>query len=162
MHLEFIMQAILANFPLVLLIIALICAAFRWTGQALCRWILLLPVGVGGLWGFAFHAFMPEYAAQYIGWEPSPFQYEVAAANFGLGVIGIAGFWKSWDFALAATLMADSFLWGAALVHLIELLIERNYAPGNAGTILHTDILVPLLLSMGLCMWKQEIRIKKF
>jgi hypothetical protein len=37
---------------------------------------------------------------------------------------------------------------GAAGVHIHEMVAERNFAPGNAGVIFYTDVLVPLI---GLC-----------
>jgi len=43
----------------------------------LLRYLLIFPVGIQGLWAFIGHVFFPEQAAAAIGWEPSPFQFEV-------------------------------------------------------------------------------------
>jgi hypothetical protein len=44
-------------------------------------WMLLLFVGIGGVYGFLSHGFMGDIAAKEIGWANSPFQWEVAVAN---------------------------------------------------------------------------------
>lgn len=37
------------------------------------------------------------------------------------------------------------FLWGAGLGHVYQIATTRNTAPGNAGTILYTDFLLPAI-----------------
>lgn len=147
---------ILGSFPLFLTALALILYLFSWTGEALTRYLLLLPIGLGGLWGFILHAFFPDFAASHIGWPSSPFQYEVAMANLGLGIAGIVGFRKSWDYALAVTLVVACFLGGTAYIHIVEIFGMEDFAPGNVGTILYSDFLIPLLLAISLCYWKRE------
>ena len=49
-------------------------------------WIVLLPIGVTGLWAGVFHVFFPAVSARYIGWEVSPFQFEVGMADLAIGV----------------------------------------------------------------------------
>lgn len=61
-------------------------------GKIFTRYLLLLPVGIGGIWGFYFHAFYLEQSAEMIGWNTSPFQFEVAVTNLGLGIAGILDF----------------------------------------------------------------------
>jgi hypothetical protein len=65
-----------------------------------------------------------------IGWADSPFQFEVAVANLGIGLVGVIGFWRSRDFALAATLMASCFLGGAAFGHIRLIIEQADFAPG--------------------------------
>jgi hypothetical protein len=36
------------------------------------------------------------------------------------------------------------FLWGAAVGHIYQIIHARNFAPGNAGVILYTDVLIPI------------------
>ena len=146
----------LENYHFALLIVSFICAAFNWSGESFCRYMLLLPIGVGGLFGFVLHAFAPEYTAQKIGWMESPFQFQVAAANLGLGAAGIVAFWRNWDFAFAVTLIAVSFLAGTAFVHIFEGLFGKDYTVANVGGNLFTDLLIPTLLTLVLCYWLQE------
>lgn len=149
---------ILGHVPLILMVLAMILYTRKWTAEALCRYMLLLPIGLGCLWSFCFHSFVPEYAAHYAGWQPSPFQYEVAAANLGLGLAGIVAFRKTWDVALVVTLMAFFFLMGEAYAHLLELFFAEDYASGNIGAILHAELLIPLFLALSLCLWKRDTR----
>jgi hypothetical protein len=152
------LQFIVNHFSLLMLILALALSATSWSGQVLCRYLLLFPVGVVGLFGFFLHAFAPVYAAERIGWQTSPFQFEVAAANLGIGIAGITAFWKNWDFSLAVTLIASFFIIGGAYSHLLEVLFAEDYRPANTGMIIYPDILIPLLLVLSLCFWKREIR----
>ena len=76
---------VLRNLPVFLFVAALV---FAWLSRSgapiadrLLAWILLLPIGVTGLWAAVFHLFFPEIAAADIGWEPSPFQFEVGMAD---------------------------------------------------------------------------------
>ncbi len=154
MNLEF----LTGHFSLLMLILAMALSATSWSGQVLCRYMLLFPVGVVGIFGFFLHAFAPVYAADRMGWQTSPFQFEVAAANLGVGIAGITAFWKNWDFALGVTLIAFFFIMGGAYSHLFEVLFSQDYNPANTGMIIYPDILISLILVLSLCFWKQEIR----
>lgn len=147
---------IVGSFPLAMTALAVLLYFFSWTGEALTRYMLLLPVGLGGIWGFIFHAFLPQYTAHHIGWPDSPFQYEVAMANLGLGIAGIVGYRKSWEYALAVTIMVACFLGGVFYVHLVEIFGMEDFSPGNVGSILYSNFLIPLLLAVSLCYWKRE------
>lgn len=159
---SYFLELVLGNFPMFCLILAFLIVLFfkreKSFGEMMTRYLLLLPMGLGGLWGFYYHAFYPEMSAELIGWANSPFQFEVALANLGMGVVGIVGFWRSRDFALAAILMVSCFLWGAAFGHIREIFLQDNYAPGNAGSILFSDLLIPASLWLGYLLWKQPKR----
>jgi hypothetical protein len=45
------------------------------------------------LWAGLFHVFFPHVAAASIGWEVSPFQFEVGVADIAIGLTAIASFW---------------------------------------------------------------------
>jgi hypothetical protein len=84
-------------------------------------------------------------AAKFIGWADSPFQIELGFASLGMGLIGLLAPWRSFDLRLAAILGPACFLWGAAGVHIVSMITERNFAPGNAGIIFWSDIIVPVI-----------------
>ena len=70
--------------PALLFVLAVIIALARRQGsvaERLLEWILLLPIGVTGLWAGIYHVFFPEIAAAHIGWLVSPFQFEVGMAD---------------------------------------------------------------------------------
>ncbi len=110
-------------------------------------YLLVVQVGAASIWSFIGHTFMADYIAEYIGWLPgSPFQFEVAVANLSYGVLGIlcakyrGNFW-------AATIIAFSiFYLGAAYGHIVDIIQNANFAPGNAGAPLYLDIALPAVL----------------
>ena len=84
-------------------------------------------------------------AAAFIGWEDSPFQLEVGFASLGFAALGLLGFKGSFDLRLAAIVGPACFLWGAAGGHVYQMITTHNFAPGNAGVIFYSDVLVPIL-----------------
>ena len=121
----------------------------RWLIGTLAGWgtILLIPVGLMGLWGFVGHVFFAERVAAAIGWATSPFQFEVGMANLGIGLVGIIGsFWGSAGFRFAVAVMMAGFLGGAGIGHVIQIAETGDMASGNAGPILYTDFLTPIAL----------------
>ena len=86
---------LIRNLPAVLFVLALIIAWARRRGSAaerLLAWILLLPIGVTGLWAGIYHVFFPAIAAAHIGWQVSPFQFEVGMADLAIGVTACIAF----------------------------------------------------------------------
>ena len=108
-------------------------------------WILLLPIGVTGLWAAVFHLFFPQIAAADIGWEVSPFQFEVGLADLAIGATACVSFWRSLDFKAAAVMASSIFLLGDAVGHVKQMIVAGNFAPGNAGVPFYSDIAFPLL-----------------
>lgn len=139
---------LLQNLPAVLFVLALVsAAATRREGSAAERflsWILLLPIGVTGLWAGVFHVFLPERAASLIGWEVSPFQFEVGMADLAIGATACIAFWRDLSFKAGAVCAASVFLLGDAIGHVREMVMAGNFAPGNAGVPFYLDILAPL------------------
>src|SRR5277367_4754340 len=105
---------LLRNLPAVLLVIALIAAAARHgdglAAERFLSWILLLPIGITGLWAGIFHVFFPATAAALIGWQVSPFQFEVGMADLAIGVTACLAFWCGLGFKAAAVSAASVFL----------------------------------------------------
>jgi hypothetical protein len=116
----------------------------------LAQWMLLVSLGLMSLWAFLGHVFVAEDVARSIGWQTSPFQYEVGVANLGIGAAAIAAVWLGEAAGWAVFIVSAGFLWGAALGHLREMLRERNFAINNCGPIFWWDILTPLTLLIGL------------
>lgn len=138
------------NLPAVLLVLALLLGAAGWprrlgTASRFLGWILLLPIGITGLWAGIAHVFFPHVAAAYIGWQVSPFQYEVGVADLAIGVTACVAFWRPWEFRAAVVSATSIFLLGDAIGHVGQMLEAGNFAPGNAGVPLYMDIIAPLL-----------------
>jgi hypothetical protein len=122
-------------------------------------YILFINVGLSGLLAFSGHAFMADKVAASIGWAAgSPFQFEVAAANLAFGVLGVLCLWIRDGFWLATGIGYSTFLFGAAYVHIREMITAGNYALNNAGPILYLgDIAMPaLILLLLLARWRLQ------
>ncbi|HED37376.1 MAG TPA: hypothetical protein ENI76_03910 [Ignavibacteria bacterium] len=103
-------------------------------------------IGVGEIIGFTGHVFMAKKVAHSIGWEPSPFQFELGLASLGMGIAGILTMWFQNGFIAAVVIISAVFLLGAAYVHAKEMIVKKNFSPNNAGVIFYTDILGPVIL----------------
>jgi hypothetical protein len=112
----------------------------------LLRYIFMFPVGLMGLWGAFGHLFFPVLVARAIGWQQSPFQFEVGVANLGIGIAGVYAAFRSSEARLATNLVVVCFLIGAGVGHIREIITAGNFAPGNAGPILFTDFLTPVAI----------------
>ncbi len=140
---------VLSNVPAILLVLALVIAVLlRGHGAPARRflsWVLLLPIGVAFLWAAFYHLVLPAESAAFIGWQPSPFQFEVGIADLAMGVTSCLAFGATLSFKGAAVLVSSISLLGDAAGHIHQMLIASNFAPGNAGTVLYIDIIAPLL-----------------
>jgi hypothetical protein len=146
---------VLRNLPVFLFVAALALAATIGTStpaaDRFLAWILLLPIGVTGLWAAVFHIFFPVIAAANIGWQVSPFQFEVGMADLAIGATACLSFWRSLDFKAAAVMVSSIFFLADAVGHVKQMLVAGNFAPGNAGVPFYSDVALPLLM-IGLLM----------
>ncbi len=112
--------------------------------EKLLSWHVFWAIGVCFLYNFVMHAFFGRMSAAFIGWADSPFQFEVATASLGFAAIGFIAAFRSFDLRLAAILGSGLFTLGAAAGHVIQMITQRNFAPGNAGIVFYMDIVIPL------------------
>lgn len=146
----------LENFTLTWLIVGLLASTASllrtprpWTApvliEAIFSYFILCSIALSCFYNFVAHVFFGETAARLIGWADSPFQREVGFASLGFSVVGLLAFRGSFDMRVAAVVGPACFLLGAAGGHILEIIRSGNLAPGNAGVILYTDILLPLI-----------------
>jgi hypothetical protein len=112
----------------------------------LLRYLFFFPLGVQGLWAFVGHVIYPQESAASIGWAPSPFQYEVGVANLGLALASFYAAFSGFQARAATAIAVACFLVGAGLGHIQDIVDEGNFAPGNAGPIMITDFLTPIVI----------------
>ena len=86
----------------------------------LLRYAFIFPVGFMGLWAALGHIVFPVRVAQTIGWQTSPFQFEVGVANLGIGFAGLYAAFRSFEARLATNLVLACFLIGAGVGHIRE------------------------------------------
>jgi hypothetical protein len=153
---EAVIRFVLSNFTLTFLVIGLIASGIALLRapkpvtapvvvEALFAYFLLFSISFAFFYNFVCHTFFGPMTARFIGWADSPFQAEVGFASLGFAVVGFLAFRGSFDLRLAAVVGPALFLLGAAGGHLYQMVAAGNFAPGNAGVIFYTDILVPLI-----------------
>lgn len=138
---------------LVGVIIALIVAGVRrrWSSgdawRTILDWWTLWAVGAANLVNFVFHSFLGEFSAEQIGWDDSPFQFELALASLGIGIAAVFAFPRraGWAAKLVANTPHVVFLLGAGIVHIVDIVETGNMAFGNAGPILWSDLYLPVV-----------------
>jgi hypothetical protein len=126
--------------------------------EALLSYFILFNIGISYLYNFVMHVFFAEMSAAFIGWENSPFQYEVGFASLGFGIVGLLAFRQNLAFRTASIIGPSFFLWGAAGGHVYQMINSHNFAPGNAGIIFWTDIILPIIAFVLLY---QQYRLEK-
>lgn len=152
---------VLGNFTLTFLVFGFIAAYVAilrlprpWTRaqivEEVLAWYLFFSIGVSYFYNFVAHVFFAETAARMIGWADSPFQAEVGYASLGFSAVGFLAFRGGSPVRLAAIVGSGLFLWGAAVGHILDMIHSQNFAPGNAGIIFWTDVLLP---PFGLALW---------
>jgi hypothetical protein len=114
-------------------------------------YFILFTISISYLHNFVVHIVFHESTARFIGWPDSPFQAEVGFASLGFALVGLLAFRGSFDMRVAAIVGPSCFLLGAAVTHALDMTRTQNFAPGNAGVIFYTDILLPLI--GGVLIW---------
>ena len=163
---------ILSNFTLTFFVVGLLFSAFAIARasrpisralviEKLLSWFVFWTIGVLYFYNFVFHVFFGEMAAAFIGWADSPFQLEVGMASLGFAAVGFLAAFGSFDFRLAAIIGSGIFLLGAAAGHVYQMITAHNFAPGNAGIMFWSDILLPLIGFLLLWLQRRAIRVTK-
>lgn len=153
---ENVISYLLHNFTLTLLVVGLLGSfaslATHFGGitrqvisEALMTWFVFFSIGVSYLYNGIVHTVFAEQTAKFIGWVNSPFQLEVGFASLGFAAIGFIAFRGSWQTRLCAIIGPSCFLLGAAGGHVYQIMTANDFAPGNAGVILYTDISLPII-----------------
>lgn len=147
---------VVANYPLTFFILGLIFAlaaiarvprpvSFGLIVEKFLAWYVFFNIGIMFLVNFVFHVFFGRMSAAFIGWADSPFQFEVGTASLGFAVVGFISAFSSFDRRLVAIIGPSIFTLGAAGGHVYQMVAAHNFAPGNAGVIFYTDIIIPLV-----------------
>ncbi|MGB4779516.1 DUF6790 family protein [Microbacterium sp.] len=149
------------NFTLTFLIVAIVVTvvviAVKRPGRhgawaTALNWFLFWAIGITYIYNGFFHIVFGDMAAASIGWENNGFQAEVGYASIGMGLVALIAFPERMPYSLkfAALVTPATFLWGAAGAHISSIIEADNFAPNNAGVILYTDLLIPVI---GFALW---------
>src|SRR5580692_2882158 len=120
---------VLSNLPAILFVAAFVLAAVTkspiYFPTRLLGW-LLLSVGIAYTWAGFFHIVFPHIAASSIGWEVSPFQFEIGVADASIGIVAIVSFWRSLNFKGPVVGYLSLFSIGVAFGHFREAFYAGN------------------------------------
>ncbi len=111
--------------------------------DALFSYYLLFTIGISGLVNFVAHVVFGDFSAEFIGWPQSPFQAEVGVASLGIGIAGVIAFRASLPFRFATLIPPAVFSLGAAVGHIYQIIVAKNFSPGNVGVVLPSNFLIP-------------------
>jgi hypothetical protein len=147
---------VLGNFTLTFFVLGLIAAliAVRLKpggftranlAEELLAYFILFSVGISFFYNFVVHDLFGELPPSYIGCANSKFKAEVRYATLCFSAIGFLAFKSNCMVRLAAILGPAMFQWGAAVGHVRDIIETGNMAPGNAGIMLYSDILLPVI-----------------
>jgi hypothetical protein len=108
--------------------------------------LLVVQVGLMGLLTAYAHVFRPIQTSASIGWQTSPYEYEVGMADMTIGVLGILClFWRG-EFWLATAIANALWMLGDAVGHIRQTVEYNNHAANNAGVFLYAELVTPLII----------------
>jgi uncharacterized protein DUF6790 len=140
---------VLGNLPAILFMAAFVLAAItrspNYFPARLLGW-LLLSVGIAYTWAGFFHIAFPRMAASSIGWQVSPFQFEIGVADVSIGIVAIVSFCRSLDFKGPVVGYLSLFSIGVAYGHFREAIYEGDYSKNNFGILLVITLVHATLL----------------
>ena len=110
-----------------------------------CLTQLVFTVGFFGIFNFIGHVILREKVAKSIGWVSNGFQIELGMVSLGIGICGILWYWIRDNFWIATIIPFTVFLFGAAFLHIKEMIKEKNFKKGNVLIVL-PDFIMPLTI----------------
>lgn len=120
--------------------------SFAKTIELLFLYQLVFNIGCLGILSFIGLTFMPERAAQELGWTMCHFQQELANVNLGYGVVGFLCIWFRGLFWTSTTISASIWLFGDGLQHLYNNFWGHDFNLLGTGIIFFTDLFIPIAL----------------
>lgn len=123
-------------------------------------YLIVCSIGLQGIYAWYGHTFLATQVAAQIGWPNSPFQFEVAMANFSLGILGILSIWFGKEFKLATVIGYCIFIYGAAYQHFVQI-ANGDHAQYNSGIFLYMgDIVIPTVILLLMFIYYHTSRTK--
>jgi hypothetical protein len=145
-----VIKLVFTNVPLIMFVAAIAAATLSKrpapVAERSLAWLVLLAVGIDGIWAGVFHIFFPGIASKEIGWAASPFEFEIGVADLAMGIVAVIAFRRSLEFKSAVALYAILFYAGVAVGHVHQAIAHHNFAPDNFGMLLLITFLRMVLL----------------
>jgi len=123
-------------------------------------YFVVILIGFGGIWNFIGHTVLADTVAAGIGWPTgSPFQIELAFYTLGSGIAALMAVWLRGHMITALVITKSVFWYGAAYVHLKDVIVYQNYNRLNIGSTLVGDIIFPtIFLAMLVIILTDELK----
>jgi hypothetical protein len=121
-------------------------------------WWLVVPIGLAGVLGAAYHVFDGPAIAEEIGFTRGDggFQFENAMGDLAIGVTGLLCLrFRNPAFWLAVLLVTAIQYYGDAYGHVYQWIENDNTKQGNVGPPLWLDLIVP---TVGLALYAAHQR----
>jgi hypothetical protein len=109
-------------------------------------------IGYAAVGAAVAHIFFGRKIARSIGWEPSPFEFEVGVANLSMGVAALLAASHTPEFWWAVIVVSSIFRIGCGIGHIREIVQQRNFAINNTA-ILFLNFVVPAFLLITYTAW---------
>jgi hypothetical protein len=109
------------------------------------RWMLYLPAGWMFIVSSVMHTKFAKKTAAMIGWQTNGFQYELGFVCLGLGIAGVYASEHGSQSWIAVTIPTTTFLVFAGINHVVEMIRDHNFNPGNTFVCI-SDFGVPISL----------------
>lgn len=114
--------------------------------EILLIYFMVSNIAVDGIFAGLFQAFNGKETAAEIGFTFSPFEWEIAFANIGIGVAALlAVFWRG-RYVFGPIIANTIFIYAAAYGHFVQA-AKGDTAPYNGGIFLWAgDIIIPTII----------------
>lgn len=108
--------------------------------------LVISNIAVDGIFAGFFQIVMSKSVAAQIGFTYSPFEFEVAMANLGIGISALMViFWRG-RYIFGPVIANTIFIYGAAYGHFVQS-ARGDTAPYNGGIFLWAgDIIIPTII----------------
>ena len=158
-------------FPVIFFSIALILALFHISRlkkrtsakviETLLVYFVVFNIAVQGIFAGFFQAFRGPQTAAEIGFTYSPFEWEIAFSNIGLGVAALMSiFWRG-RYILGPVIASTIFIYAAAYGHFVQA-AKGDVSPYNGGIFLWAgDIIIPTIILILAILYYNTVISKK-
>lgn len=106
---------------------------------------LVFTIGFFGIFNFIGHVILRKKIAEQIGWVSNGFQIELGITSLGIGISGILCYWFRDSFWIATIIPFSTFLIGAGILHIVEMVRKKNFKAGNTWIVI-PDFLMPITI----------------
>ncbi len=145
---------------LISIIVTLLVTRNKKRKESVTELVATFTIGLSGWFtimsGLFGHILFANEVASGIGWpQNSGFQMELGFASIGIGLVGFLCFrYKAYWFPFI--LMKLIFGWGAGYTHIIHMIQENNFSPGNSGIVLYWDFLFPIFMIILYALYQRQ------